>query len=83
MKSNHVVQSKSNRVVLVGQVNVLPSCVIPIVVEGENLLEKKKNIVASTYNRQKAMVYKDLILTTYRPTHSRKILKTTVPGALL
>ena len=44
----YVVQFKSNRVVLVGQVNVLPSCVIPIVVEGENLLEKKKNIVAST-----------------------------------
>ena len=42
-----VVQFKSNRVVLVGQVNVLPSCVITIVVEGENLLEKKKNMVTS------------------------------------
>ena len=46
-KSNHVVQFRSNRVVLVGQVNVLPSCVITIVVEGENLLEKKKNMVTS------------------------------------
>ena len=48
LKSNHVVQFRSNRVVLVRQVNVLPRCVITIVVEGENLLEKKKNMVTST-----------------------------------